>query len=113
MASKGRKTTSRDFARKALASDPSNSGAYKLIGDLYMNSFDDCKQGVSKVQDRSIFIAAYNMYKRAGSSTGMVNAKAQFPSIDEIFSEGYKEGQSLSTGCWVGESVSLERRPSN
>ena len=113
MASQGRKSTARDFARKALASDPSASEAYKLIGDLYMNSFEDCKQGVSKVQDRTIFIAAYNMYKRAGSSTGMVNAKAQFPSIDEIFSEGYKEGQSLSTGCWVGETVSLERRPSN
>jgi len=113
MASKGRKTTARDFARKALASDPSNSDAYKLIGDLYMNSFEDCKKGVSKVEDRAIFIAAYNMYKKAGSSTGMVNAKAQFPSIDEIFSEGYKEGQSLSTGCWVGETVSLERRPSN
>ncbi|MGB3465351.1 MAG: tetratricopeptide repeat protein [Cyclobacteriaceae bacterium] len=113
MALKGRKSTSRDFARKALSSDPSNSDAYKLIGDLYMNSFEDCKKGVSKVEDRAIFIAAYNMYKRAGSTTGMVNAKAQFPSIDEIFSEGYKEGQQLSTGCWINETVNLERRPSN
>ncbi len=109
----GQKRSSRDYARKALSSDPSNSESYKLIGDLYMNSFDDCKKGVSKVEDRAIFIAAYNMYAKAGSSTGKINAKAQFPSIDEIFSEGYKEGQTLSTGCWIGESVKLERRPSN
>jgi len=112
-ASLGQKVASRNYARKAISTDPSSSDSYKLIGDLYMNSFDDCKKGVSKVEDRAIFIAAYNMYAKAGSSTGKINAKAQFPSIDEIFSEGYKEGQALSTGCWIGESVKLERRPSN
>ncbi|MEL7147509.1 MAG: tetratricopeptide repeat protein, partial [Bacteroidota bacterium] len=113
MFSKGRKSTARDYARKALSSDPSNSDAYKLIGDLYMNSFEDCKQGQSRVQDRTIFIAAYNMYKLAGSSTGMLNAKAQFPSSEEIFNESKSVGDKLSTGCWVNETVTLDRRPSN
>lgn len=113
MASKGRKSTARDYARKALSSDPSNSDAYKLIGDLYMGSFEDCKQGKSRVQDRSVFIAAYNMYKLAGSTTGMINAKAQFPSSEEIFNESREVGDQLSTGCWVNETVKLDRRPSN
>ncbi|MCR9250622.1 MAG: hypothetical protein NXI20_09360 [bacterium] len=109
--SKGQKSTARSYCRKALSYDPANSSAYKLIGDLYMNSFNDCKKGVSKVEDRAVFIAAYKMYQRAGSSSAMASAKAQFPSIDEIFSEGYKEGQELSVGCWVNETVKLERRP--
>ena len=78
-----------------------------------MNSFEDCKQGQSRVQDRSIFIAAYNMYKLAGSSTGMLNAKAQFPSSEEIFNESREVGDQISTGCWVNETVTLDRRPSN
>ncbi len=109
--SKGQKSTARSYCHKALSFDPANSDAYKLIGDLYMNSFNDCKQGVSKVEDRAIFIAAYKMYQKAGSSSSMAAAKAQFPSIDEIFSEGYEEGQTLTVGCWVNETVTLERRP--
>ena len=111
--SKGQKSSARSYCNKALSYDPASGDAYKLIGDLYMNSFNDCKGGESKVVDRAVFIAAYNMYRKAGSSSGMQNAKAQFPSIDEIFSEGYEEGQTITVGCWINESVTLERRPAN
>ena len=109
----GDKVAARSSARRALSFDPSYSDAYKLIGDLYMNSFNDCKGDVSKVTDRAIFIAAYEMYQRAGDRESSANAKAQFPSIEEIFSEGYEEGQSMKVGCWINESVKLERRPAN
>ncbi len=111
--SKGQKSTARSYCNKALSFDPASGDAYKLIGDLYMNSFNDCKGGESKVVDRAVFIAAYNMYRKAGSSSGMQSAKAQFPSIDEIFSEGYEEGQTITVDCWINESVTLERRPAN
>ncbi len=107
------KSTARNSARRALSYDPSYSDAYKLIGDLYMGSFDDCAGGESKVDDRAIFIAAYDQYRRAGNSAGMANAKAQFPSIEEIFNEGKEEGQSITIGCWVNTTVKLERRPAN
>lgn len=109
----GDKVSARSSARRALSFDPSYSDAYKLIGDLYMNSFNDCKGDVSKVLDRAVFIAAYEMYQRAGDRDASANAKAQFPSIEEIFSEGYEEGQPLKVGCWINESVKLERRPAN
>lgn len=107
------KSTARNSARRALSYDPSYSDAYKLIGDLYMGSFDDCAGGVSKVEDRAVFIAAYDQYRRAGNSSGMTNAKAQFPSIEEIFNEGKEEGQSITIGCWINTTVKLERRPAN
>lgn len=105
------KASARRSARKALAFDPSAKNAYKLIGDLYMTSFEDCKGGVKKVDDRAVFLAAYKMYQRAGDSKSMANAKAQFPSIEDIFNEEYAEGQTLQVGCWINESVTIERRP--
>ena len=109
----GQKSTARNSARRALSFDPSYSDAYKVIGDLYMNSFNDCKQEQSQVKDRAVFIAAYNEYRKAGNSSAMAAAKAQFPSIEDIFNEGMEEGQSITVGCWINVTVALERRPAN
>ncbi|MEQ8470124.1 MAG: hypothetical protein RIC35_03020 [Marinoscillum sp.] len=111
--SQGNKVASRASARKALAFDPANKEAYVLIGDLYMNSHEDCKGGESRVKDRGVFLAAYEMYQKGGDSERMASAKAQFPSISEIFNENMEEGQSITVGCWINESVKLERRPAN
>ncbi|SMD34921.1 hypothetical protein SAMN04488029_2253 [Reichenbachiella faecimaris] len=110
-ASNGNKSAARTNARKALANDPSATKAYILVGNLYMQSYNDCKAGVSKVDDRLVFIAAYNQYKRAGDTAAMAKAKEQFPSIEEIFELGLTEGQSMTVGCWINETVVLERRP--
>lgn len=112
-AKNGQKSTARSSARRALSFDPSTTDAYKLIGDLYMGSSEDCNQNLSRVDDRAIFIAAYDQYRKAGHSAGMTNAKAQFPSIADIFSEGKEEGQSITIGCWINTTVKLERRPAN
>ncbi|MEQ9424439.1 MAG: tetratricopeptide repeat protein [Cyclobacteriaceae bacterium] len=112
-ASQGQKSASRSNAYKAVQNDLGLKEAYSIIGNLYMNSFEACSGGESRVKDRAVFIAAYEQYRKAGDGSGMANAKAQFPSIDEIFTEGYEEGQSISTGCWIGETVQLERRPAN
>jgi len=109
----GQKSTARNSARRALSFDPSHKDAYKVIGDLYMTSFDDCKKEESQVMDRAVFIAAYNEYRKAGNTAGMSNAKAQFPSIEDIFTAGMEEGQSITIGCWINTTVSLERRPAN
>ncbi|WP_425389452.1 hypothetical protein [Ekhidna sp.] len=109
----GQKSTARNSARRALSFDPSYKDAYKLIGDLYMSSFDICKEEKSQVQDRAVFIAAYNEYKKAGNSQAMAAAKAQFPSIEDIFNENMEEGQSITIGCWINVTVALERRPAN
>lgn len=107
----GRKSQARAAAKEAAALDPElTAAAYSLIGDLYMSAFNDCRGGESRAKDYSIFIAAYNAYQKAGDSKGMGSARSRFPSKEELFTEGLQVGSSLSTGCWVGESVTLATR---
>jgi hypothetical protein len=40
----------------------------------------------------------------------MANAKAAFPSKEEIFLLNWKTGESKNTGCWVNENVTLKTR---
>lgn len=104
------KSTARKFYRDAIAADPSNKEAYSLIGDLYMSSFADCKKEEDMVKDRLVFIAAYNMYKKAGDVSKMQTAKSQFPSTEEIFTNNYEKGQAMGIGCWINETVVLSSR---
>ncbi|MBC6365486.1 hypothetical protein [Algoriphagus sp. AK58] len=107
----GRKSAARTAAREAATLDPElTATAFSLIGDLYMSAFNDCRGGESRAKDYSIFIAAYGAYQKAGDSKGMANARARFPSKEELFTEGLQPGSSISTGCWVGETVSLATR---
>lgn len=107
----GKKSAARTAAKDVANLDPSKTGdLYSMIAGMYMNSFNDCKGGVSVVKDRAVFIAAYNAYQRAGDSRGMAQARSQFPSKEEVFSEGMQVGESLSTGCWIGETVTLATR---
>ncbi|WP_436515476.1 hypothetical protein [Ekhidna sp. To15] len=106
----GNKSRSRAMAYEALSAKPGSKEAYNLIGNLYFTSFDDCKGEQSQVQDRAIFIAAYDMYKKAGNSAQMTASKQQFPSIEDIFNEGKEEGDQITIGCWINTTVSLQRR---
>lgn len=109
--SEGRKSQARTYAREAASLDESKiSDAYSLIGNLYMNSANDCRGGESRAKDYSIYIASYNAYQRAGDSKGMANARARFPSKEELFTEGLTVGSTINTGCWIGESVTLATR---
>ncbi len=108
---RGAKSTARDYYKRAVSADASMaSQAYTRIGNMYFSSFSSCKQGQSIVEDRATYLAAYEMYKRAGNSSAMAKAKEQFPSKEEIFLEGKSAGESLSVGCWIGETVALQTR---
>lgn len=110
-AQQGRKTAARSAAVEAARLDTEKvSEAYTLIGNLYMGAFNDCKGGESRAKDYSIFIAAYNAFQRAGNNDGMREARSRFPSREELFTEGKQAGESISTGCWVGETVTLATR---
>jgi len=104
------KRKARSFAREALNKKPGAKEAYNLIGNLYFGSFEECAGKKDIVLDRAVYIAAYNMYKKAGNTEQMEASLSQFPGIDEIFIGGYEEGQELSIGCWINEKVKLERR---
>ena len=106
----GQSAAARSLYRQAVSADPTNKQPYEYIGDLYFSSFDQCKGEKDMVKDRSVFIAAYKMYQRAGNSQKMASAKAQFPSTEEIFNADYTKGQAMTVGCWINEAVELASR---
>ena len=107
----GNKAKARDYALKAAAlSSAQAPKAYKLVGDMYMNSYEQCKQGQDVVEDRAVFLAAYEMYEKAGNSSGMQRAKEQFPSKEEVFTYNKKVGDSMQVGCWIGQNVTIRTR---
>lgn len=107
----GDKAAARKHALEAASLSPEQAEkAYNMVGNMYFSSYDQCKGGEDMVKDRAVFLAAYEMYKKAGNSSGMSQAKAQFPSKEEVFTYNYKVGDSISTGCWVGENVTIQTR---
>jgi tetratricopeptide (TPR) repeat protein len=109
-AKNGNKSAAREYYRQAAAADPSNKDAFERIGDLYYGSFSECAKKKSMAEDRLVYIAAYDMFARAGNGQKMAMAKSQFPSVTEIFELSWKEGESKPTGCWIGENVILKTR---
>jgi tetratricopeptide (TPR) repeat protein len=106
----GSKPAARELYRQALAADPSKKEAYEKIGDLYYQSFNDCKKEQSMAEDRLIYLAAYDMYQRAGDTKKMAMAKEQFPSREEIFLVNYQAGQTIRVGCWINETTTIRTR---
>lgn len=104
------KIKARDFAKMALTADPSVKEAWTLIGNLYFTSFNDCKRGENIVEDRAVYFAAYEMYKRGGNQDAMRSAKSQFPTMEEIFTYNMEVGQPIKVGCWINEVVTIQRR---
>ncbi|MEQ9303660.1 MAG: hypothetical protein RJQ14_07045 [Marinoscillum sp.] len=101
---------SRSMAYEALSVKPGSKEAFNLIGNLYYLSYETCKSGESRVKDRAVYFAAYEMYQKAGNSEQMESTRGQFPSIEDIFNEGYEEGKKITVDCWVNESVVIQRR---
>jgi tetratricopeptide (TPR) repeat protein len=109
---KGNKSGARDYYRQCIAANPGGSSeAYERIGDLYYSSFEECAKKEKMAEDRLVFIAAYEMYSKAQNNQKMAQARAQFPSVEEIFTEGWSEGDAKHVGCWIGENVTLRTRP--
>lgn len=112
-ASSGQYGSARRYAQKAAAADESvASDAYTLIGDMYAGSFNRCGEAVKgdPVKVRAVFLAAYDMYARAGNTGKMNKMKEQFPSTEEVFTQNKKVGDSISVGCWIQTSTTIRTR---
>ncbi len=92
----------------------SNWGApYMLIGDLYAISSRSCGDAWNQ---RLVVLAAIDKYAKAKSidpsvatsaSSRIAKYNSSKPDPEQAFMQGLKEGQTVKTGCWVGESVRL------
>lgn len=106
----GGKSSARKYYLDAVNTDPTQKDAYKIIGDLYANSFEQCKSGENIVKDRAVFIAAYEMYRRAGDTSNMARMRSAFPSTEEAFTYDLDKGDAITVGCWINETVTLQTR---
>jgi len=107
----GQKSTARKHFLQAANMDESLAEkAYTNIGNMYMQSYEQCKAGQDPVEDRAIFIAAYEKYRKAGNSSAMASAQEQFPSKEEVFTYNKEVGDQVTVGCWIDETVTIRTR---
>jgi hypothetical protein len=119
LASKNKKSEARKAALAAAeaydqledeeAKKAGKSKVYTLIGDLYMGS-SECTANKDVVRMRAVYMAAYDMYARAGNGAKMAQAKAQFPSAADIHTLNLSPGETLEVGCWIGGTTTLRKR---
>lgn len=98
-------------ARKASQLKPNEGLPYIMIGDMVASTTgcgdDACKQ-------KAVYWLATDYYIKAKSIDGSVAAKANakiasykkyYPTKEDCFFGGTKEGDSVELGCWIGEST--------
>lgn len=95
--------------RNALDADPSNKEAYNAIGNVYFQSYDECRKGQDVVKDRAVYLLAYDMYQKAGNQSMMQSASQQFPSKEDIFTYNYNKGDKITVDCW-GQTTTIRSR---
>jgi hypothetical protein len=105
----------RSYANKVLDINPNNGEAYLLIGDAIAGSSAQCDDG--KLGARSVYWLAADYYAKAKRVDPSIADKAdrkigaaasQFPSREDLFAFGMKEGESFTT-C-LGESTTVRER---
>ena len=112
---KGRKTTARNYARKALSFQPSLGKAYLMIANLYASSANNC--GDSQFDKRAVYWLAANTAKKAANVDASIKKAAlktaasyngRAPSKTDIFTEGM-EGQVIQFSCWINDKVKVPK----
>ena len=112
---KGRKSTARNYARKALNFQPSLGKAYLMIANLYANSANNC--GNSQFDKRAVYWLAANTAKKAARVDASIKKAAlktaasyngRAPSKTDIFTEGM-EGKVITFSCWINEKVKVPK----
>lgn len=108
------KPKSREHALKVIELDAEQaSTAYSFIGNLYLSSFDDCADRYDIVQDKAVYLVAYDMFALAKDAQGMEAAQLRFPTREEAFNLNMDDGEQIDVGCWIQRKTELRTRVSN
>ncbi len=103
----GYRAQARQYALKAYTMDNSLAKqVFTFVGDMCMASYADCKHE-NPVIAKSIYIVAYHYYMRANDLEKAAQAKAQFPSREEIFTHQQSpQNESIThlVDCWKKQS---------
>ncbi|MEL6987047.1 MAG: tetratricopeptide repeat protein, partial [Bacteroidota bacterium] len=108
----------RTEARKAAELRSGWGKPYMLIGDMYAKSSRSCSGG-DAYKAGVVVLAAIEKWSYAKSIDPSVADDASskirkynqyIPEGADVFMQGKKAGQKVSTGCWIGESVTLRTK---
>lgn len=103
----------RNEAKQAASKRPGWGRPYMLIGDMYGQSARMCGDSWNQ---RLAILAAMDKYSYAKSldaevaqeaSERLAKYRASMPEQSEGFMRSVKAGDSVSTGCWIGETVTI------
>lgn len=109
----GKYNEARSAARRAAKLNPGWGAPYMLIGDMYGKSARSCGDSWNQ---RLAILAAIDKYRYAKSLDSSISKDANkrintysksLPSKEDIFQRGLKTGQTVTVGCWIGESVKI------
>ena len=109
----GRKTSSRNYAERALSFQPSFGKAYLLIANLYASSANNC--GDTQFNKRAVYWLAAQTAQRAGRVDASIKKIAnrtaasfngRAPSKTDIFTDG-SQGQKVTFSCWIRRSIKV------
>lgn len=107
------KAKARETAFKAAKTDSELlAGSQSFVANLYMASFDECAGQYSVTDDRAVFMAAYDLFQKAGDTAGMQAARAQFPTRSQAHAENYADGDVIDIGCWMNTKTKVRTRTS-
>ena len=107
----GRKTSSRNYAERALSFQPSLGKAYLLIASLYASSANSC--GDTQFNKRAVYWLAAQTAQKAGrvdasirkiANRTVASYNGRAPSKTDIFTDG-SQGKRVTFSCWIRRSV--------
>lgn len=108
-----RYSQSRSYALKALGQNPNYGAAYVLIARLYASSPNWSDEAVL---NKCTYFLVLDKLQRAKAVDSSVASEANelirmyspyTPSAQDLFMLGYKKGDSITIGGWIGESTTI------
>ncbi len=114
----GRYSAARSACNRVHELNPGNGRAYILLGSVYAAGADACSDG-TPIGQRAPYWAAVDMFYKAKSVEPdlaetvdklIATYSAHFPSSDDLFTYGFKEGDSYTISCWFTHTTTIRAR---
>ncbi len=104
------------YGKKLKQINSDNSEAYFIIGVAYVAGGTKC--GDTKLARQAVYWLGSDYMQQALAKAGddakkkkyrkkLVSWKKQFPSKQDLFVAGKKDGANFNIGCWIGESTKV------
>ncbi len=113
LASAKRLAAARNYANKAISFNPNYGAPYMLIASLYAGNY---KWSDEPILNKCTFFLAIDKLQRAKSVDSSVAEEANkliqsysayTPEAKDLFMLGYKAGDRVNIGGWIGESTTI------